>query len=73
MIISLALLGFGASGTFLSLAHRRLLRHFATSYLGNVTAFGILVVASPMLARALPFQAEALLWDPWQPLWKSRN
>jgi spermidine synthase len=69
MIISLALLGFGASGTFLALAHRRLLRHFAASYLGNVAAFGILVVASPVLAQALPFQAEALLWDPWQPLW----
>jgi len=69
MIISLALLGFGASGTFLALAHRRLLRHFAASYLGNIAAFGILVVASPMLAQALPFQAEALLWDPWQPVW----
>jgi len=69
MIISLALLGFGASGTFLALAHRRLLRHFAASYLGNVAAFAILVVASPVLAQALPFQAEALLWDPWQPLW----
>jgi hypothetical protein len=69
MIISLALLGFGASGTFLALAHRRLLRHFAASYLGNIAAFGILVVASPVLAQALPFQAEALLWDPWQPLW----
>ncbi|MDH4167837.1 MAG: SAM-dependent methyltransferase, partial [Gammaproteobacteria bacterium] len=69
MIISLALLGFGASGTFLALAHRRLLRNFAASYLGNVAAFAILVVASPVLAQALPFQAEALLWDPWQPLW----
>ena len=69
MIISLALLGFGASGTFLALAHRRLLRRFTPSYLGNVAAFGVLVVASPLLARALPFQAEALLWDPWQPLW----
>jgi hypothetical protein len=69
MIISLALLGFGASGTFLALTHRRLLRHFAASYLGNVAAFGALVIASPVLAKALPFQAEALLWDPWQPLW----
>ncbi len=69
MIISLALLGFGASGTFLALAHRRLLRRFTLSYLGNVAAFGALVVGSPLLARALPFQAEALLWDPWQPLW----
>jgi hypothetical protein len=69
MIIGLALLGFGASGTFLALAHRRLLRHFAASYLGNVAAFSVLVVASPVLARAVPFRAEALLWDPQQPLW----
>jgi hypothetical protein len=69
MIISLALLGFGASGTFLALAHRRLLRRFAASYLGNVAAFSVLVVASPLLACTLPFRAEALLWDPVQPLW----
>jgi len=69
MIISLALLGFGASGTFLALAHRRLLRHFARSYLWQIAAFSTLVVASPVLARALPFRAEALLWDPQQPLW----
>lgn len=69
MIISLALLGFGASGTFLALTHRLLLRHFAAGYLCNVAAFGVLVIASPVLAKALPFQAEALLWDPWQPLW----
>ncbi len=69
MIISLALLGFGAAGTFLALAHRRLLRHFAVSYLANLMAFGVLVVASPALALALPFAAEALLWDPRQLLW----
>lgn len=69
MIISLALLGFGASGTFLALAHRRLLRRFATGYLANLALFAVLVIAAPLLARALPFQAEALLWDPWQPLW----
>ena len=69
MIISLALLGFGASGTFLALAHRRLLRRFAWSYLTSVAAFSVLVLACPLLARALPFRAEALLWDPLQPLW----
>jgi spermidine synthase len=69
MIISLALLGFGASGTFLALAHRRLLRQFATSYLVNGLAFAACVVVGPVVARSLPFQAEALLWDPWQPLW----
>jgi hypothetical protein len=69
MTISLALLGFGASGTFLALAQRRLLRRFATSYLANVLAFAACVVLGPVVARTLPFQAEALLWDPWQPLW----
>ena len=69
MIISLALLGFGASGAFLALVHRTLLRRFTASYLGNVLAFAGCVVLGPMLARTLPFQAEALLWDPRQPLW----
>jgi len=69
MIISLALLGYGVSGTFLALTHRRLLANFAPSFLSQVAAFAVLAVASPMLARALPFHAEALLWDPWQPLW----
>lgn len=69
MIIGLALLGFGASGTFLALAHRRLLRRFAASYLANAVAFAPLVVASPLIARAVPFRAEAFLWDPWQPAW----
>ncbi len=69
MIIGLALLGFGASGTFLALSQRRLLARFPASYLANLAAFGVLVIASPALARAVPFQAEALLWDPWQYLW----
>ena len=69
MIISLALLGFGASGAFLALARRPLLRHLATSYLASLSAFAALAVASPVAAQALPFHAEALLWDPWQPAW----
>lgn len=69
MIIGLALLGFGASGTVLALAHRPLQRRFATSYLVNAVAFGVLVLASPLVARSLPLRAEALLWDPWQPAW----
>ena len=69
MIISLALLGFGASGTFLALTHRRLLRRFSASYLANCMAFAVMVIVSPAVARALPFRAEALLWDAQQPLW----
>jgi hypothetical protein len=69
MIISLALLGFGASGTFLAVARRRLLSRYAASYLASIASFGVLVIASPLAALSLPFRAEALLWDPWQPLW----
>jgi hypothetical protein len=69
MIIGLALLGFGASGAFLAIAQRRLLARFRAAYLANVAGFGVLVVLCPILARDLPFQAEQLLWDPWQPAW----
>ncbi|MCG6936292.1 MAG: hypothetical protein LJE73_10405, partial [Proteobacteria bacterium] len=39
MIISLALLGYGASGTFLSLARDRLLPRFTPVYLINLLLF----------------------------------
>jgi hypothetical protein len=69
MMISLALLGFGASGTFLFLARRTLLRHFASAYSVNLLLFGIFTLLGPALALRLPFRAEELLWNPWQPLW----
>jgi len=69
LIISLALLGYGASGTFLAITQRRLLARFRAAYLANLAGFGLFVVACPLIARALPFQAEQLLWDPWQPVW----
>lgn len=69
MMISLALLGFGASGTFLALARRRLLQHFTPVFIVNLVLFGTFAVFGPPLAAALPFHAEELLWDPLQPLW----
>jgi hypothetical protein len=69
MMISLALLGFGASGTFLALARRGLVARFPRIYLGNLLLFGVLALAGPALAEMLPLHAEQLLWDPWQPLW----
>ncbi len=69
MMISLALLGFGASGTFVTLARRWLLARFVPAYVANLLAFGVLAIAAPVAASVLPFQAEQLLWDPWQPLW----
>jgi hypothetical protein len=69
MMISLALLGFGASGTFLALARRPLLRHFDAAFTANLALFGLFAVLAPPLAAALPFRTEELLWDPLQPVW----
>ncbi len=69
MMISLALLGFGASGTFLFLARRWLLRHFAPAFTASLLLFGVFSILGPVVAQALPFRAEELLWNPWQPLW----
>lgn len=69
MMISLALLGFGASGTFLALARRWLLQHYAQAFIANLVLFGVFSVLGPLVAQSLPFRAEELLWNPWQPLW----
>src|SRR5512145_555938 len=65
MMISLALLGFGASGTFVTLARHWLSARYTRVYVANLVAFGVLAVVAPVVAQALPFQAEQLLWDPW--------
>jgi len=69
MMISLALLGYGASGTFLALSRRWLEGRFLAAYLVNAVAFGIAALACFRLAQAMPFNALEVLWDPRQPVW----
>jgi spermidine synthase len=69
MMISLALLGYGASGTFLVLSRRWHEGHFMTAYLVNAVLFGIGAMVCFRLAQAVPFNALEVLWDPRQPLW----
>ena len=69
MIISLALLGYGASGTFISIARPWLLRRYAVAYSGNLAMFGLSAVFCFLLAQRLPFNAEEVLWDWHQPLY----
>ena len=69
MMISLALLGFGASGALLTIMQRPLLQRFAASYIINIALFGLSAVACFLLAQRLPFNAEEVLWDPRQYLW----
>ena len=69
MIISLALLGYGASGTFLSLARERLLARFVPVYLANLLLFAVSAVAGFLIVQQLPFNPYEVLWDAEQPLW----
>ncbi len=66
MVISLALLGYGASGSFLSLTRHRLLPRFQTVYPLLIAAFGISAVACYLLAQRIPFHPDELLWAPRQ-------
>jgi hypothetical protein len=69
MMISLALLGFGASGTLLALARHWLIERSAPVFIANLVLFGLCLILGPLAAQAIPFRAEELLWNPWQPLW----
>lgn len=63
MIIGLALLGYGFSGAIVAVFQRWLLRHFTLAYLGSLLLFGLTSVTGFMLAQAMPFNAELILWD----------
>lgn len=64
MVISLALLGYGASGTFLALFWKWLLPRFEAAFLTNVALFGLASVLCFLGAQALPFNALEILYSP---------
>lgn len=68
MVISLALLGYGASGTFLSLTQKWLLPRFGAAFCANLGLFGISSVGCYLLAQQVPFNPETVLWDTRQPV-----
>ncbi|HEY2416369.1 MAG TPA: hypothetical protein VGH84_00500 [Steroidobacteraceae bacterium] len=67
MIISLALLGYGASGAVLTLALPRTQRHFALLFSAAAGAFGASAIGCFLLAQRVPFNPLEMLWDPRQP------
>ena len=69
MIISIALLGFGASGTFLAFARRPLVKRYPAAFALLAALFGITAVASFAGAERLPFNALEIVWNPWQFGW----
>jgi hypothetical protein len=63
MIISLALLGYGASGTFLVFVRHRLLARFGASFASLAVSFGLAAIGCYALAWRLPFNPLEVIWD----------
>jgi spermidine synthase len=63
MVISLALLGYGASGTFLVFFRQLLLQRFSMALIANIILFGITIVACYLGGQRLLFNPDEMLWD----------
>jgi len=63
MIISAAMLGYGASGTMLTLLKEKISPHFGTAYVTAAVALAVLMPAAFLLAQQVPFNPLELLWD----------
>jgi len=70
MVISIALLGYGVSGSFITLFRNRLLQHYKSVFIINIVLFGLSSIACFITIQQLPFNALEILWDSsqWQRL-----
>jgi hypothetical protein len=66
MIISLALLGYGASGTFIAAARRWLEPQFELFFSLSGLLFSVTMVACFVLGQRVPFNALEIVWNPRQ-------
>lgn len=69
MIISLALLGYGASGTFLVFVQDRVLHRYPAALLLNLALFALSTVPCFLAAQRIPFNPEEMLWNWRETLW----
>lgn len=63
MVIGLALLGYGVSGTVISLFRDFFQRHFSSAYISSILLFAFTSSMVFMLAQHIPFNPEVILWD----------
>jgi len=70
MVISIALLGYGASGSFITVFRRWLLHNYGIVFVSNVLFFGLSSVVCFVAVQQLPFNTLEILWDAsqWQRL-----
>ena len=66
MVISLALLGYGASGTAIALARNWLEPRLETAFAASALSFSVAMAACWMVAQHVPFNALEIVWDPRQ-------
>jgi hypothetical protein len=68
MMISAALLGYGAAGAMVSLAQRWLVPRFAAVFVAGAILFGVFAVTSFAFAQRIAFNPLEILWNPREPL-----
>ena len=70
MVISLALLGYGVSGSLITVFRRWLLDNYDSVFIVNILLFGITSIVCFIAVQQLPFNALEILWDrsQWQRL-----
>ena len=69
MMISVALLGYGAAGTLVTFQRARLEQRLAQTFTLAASLFGVCAISAFLLAARVPFNALEFLWDLRQPLW----
>jgi hypothetical protein len=63
MVISIALLGYGASGSFITVFRDRLLHNYDRVFLISIGLFGLTSIACFIVMQHLPFNTLEILWD----------
>jgi hypothetical protein len=71
MIISLALLGYGASGSAIALAGKALAKRFEATFSVSALLFSVSMILCLLLALRVPFNALEVIWNPRQFLYLS--
>ena len=71
MIISVALLGYGASGTCIAIFRRYLLARFELAFAMSGFLFAVTMVACFALGQRVPFNALEVVWNPRQMIYLS--
>jgi hypothetical protein len=63
MVISIALLGYGVSGSLITVFQRRLLDYYNSVFFSNILLFGLSSISCFIIIQQLPFNTLEILWD----------